>query len=201
MFIQSTAPLVARDTAVPSSATATVEGLASPPKMAHDPARDQFLHREFRSSYGWLTACVHRLVGSGADAEDLAASAFTELAAHDDVFSIRQPRALLTTIAKRLTFEFWRRRDLERAYISALSTADVQWVASPEQVMETVEQILLIDAALAQLSKKAREAFILSQFEGMTYADIGQRLGISASMVRKYVAQALVKCAEAQSDE
>lgn len=182
-------------------------GNASPPGATlhavdvYRDAREQFLSREFRSSYRWLTSCVHRSVGSGDDAEDLAASAFTELAGHEDVFSIRQPRAFLTTIAKRLTFEFWRRRDIERAYLASLTLLTSQFGPSPECIAETVEQILLIDAALQDLSKKAREAFILSQFEGMKYADIGLRLGISASMVRKYVAQALIKCAEAGCHE
>ncbi|WLE62881.1 sigma-70 family RNA polymerase sigma factor [Burkholderia plantarii] len=159
--------------------------------------RDRFLSDEFRRSYGWLTGRMHRLVGSGSDAEDLASSAFTELAAHPDVASIRQPRALLTTIARRLTFEFWRRRDIERAYLAELA----QWpepVAPPaEAVLETMQDLLRIDAALQRLSPKAREAFILSQFEDLRYADIAARLGVSVSMVRKYVAQALAACCEA----
>lgn len=157
-------------------------------------SRDQFLHREFHHSYGWLKACMHRLVGSRHDAEDLAASAFTELAGVDDLGQVRQPRALLTTIARRLTFEFWRRRDVERVYLTTLAQAPALCAPSPESIHETVEEILRIDLALQGLSAKAREAFILSQFDGLPYADIGARLGVSASMVRKYIVQALTCC-------
>lgn len=157
-------------------------------------ARDQFLGGEFRRSYAWLTASMQRLVGSRNDAEDLAASAFTELAELDDVSRIRQPRALLTTIARRLTYEFWRRRDLERDYLAELALAPEQFDASPEAVCLAVEALLRIDAALQGVSAKAREAFILSQFEELGYAEIGRRLGVSVSMVRKYVAQALAAC-------
>ncbi|USX24082.1 sigma-70 family RNA polymerase sigma factor [Oxalobacteraceae bacterium OTU3CINTB1] len=159
-------------------------------------ARDTFLGSEFRRSYGWLTASMQRLVGSRNDAEDLAASAFTELAGLDDVSHIRQPRALLTTIARRLTYEFWRRRDLERDYLAELALVPEQFDASPEQVCLAVDELLRIDAALERVSAKAREAFILSQFEEMGYAEIAQRLGVSVSMVRKYVAQALTACCE-----
>jgi RNA polymerase sigma-70 factor (ECF subfamily) len=153
-------------------------------------ARDQFLGGEFRRSYGWLTASVHRLVGSRNDAEDLAASAFTELAGMEDVSHIRQPRALLTTIARRLTYEFWRRRDLERAYLEQLALAD----ASPEEICIAIDELLRIDAALQGISANAREAFILSQFEELGYAEIAERLHVSVSMVRKYLAQALTAC-------
>ena len=156
--------------------------------------RNAVLGSEFKRSYGWLTASMHRLVGSRNDAEDLAASTFTELAALDDVRHIRQPRALLTTIARRLTFEFWRRRDLERAYLAELSLRPESHGASAEEICMTVEEIVRIDAALAKLSRKAREAFILSQFEDMGYAEIALRLDVSVSMVRKYVAQALAAC-------
>src|SRR5688572_19532956 len=96
--------------------------------------RDTFLGSEFRRSYGWLAASMQRLVGSRNDAEDLAASAFTELAGLDDVSHIRQPRALLTTIARRLTYEFWRRRDLERDYLAELALVPERFDASPEEV-------------------------------------------------------------------
>jgi RNA polymerase sigma-70 factor (ECF subfamily) len=162
--------------------------------VSHAGSREQFLAVEFRRSYGWLTGCMHRLVGSRFDAEDLAASAFTELAGMESVPEVRQPRALLTTIARRLTYEFWRRRDLERAYLAALALAPEAHAPSPETVHETVEDILRIDLALQGLSRKAREAFIMSQFEGLPYADIAARLDVSASMVRKYVAQALCRC-------
>jgi RNA polymerase sigma-70 factor (ECF subfamily) len=157
-------------------------------------AREQFLGGEFRRSFGWLTTAVHRLVGSRHDAEDLAASAFTELAGMDDISQIRQPRALLTTIARRLTYEFWRRRDLERAYLEQLALAPEFSHASPEEICLAIDELMRIDAVLQGLSTKAREAFILSQFEELGYAEIAQRLGVSVSMVRKYLAQALAAC-------
>jgi RNA polymerase sigma-70 factor (ECF subfamily) len=156
--------------------------------------RNEWLGSEFQRSYGWLTASMHRLVGSRNDAEDLAASTFTELAAQGDLRHVRQPRALLTTIARRLTFEFWRRRDLERAYLAELALRPEGHGASAEDICMTVEEIVRIDAALARLSSRCREAFILSQFEELGYAEIADRLGVSTSMVRKYVAQALAAC-------
>lgn len=156
--------------------------------------RQQFLSTEFRRSYSWLAASMHRLVGCRNDAEDLASSAFVELAEIEAFERIRQPRALLTTIARRLTFEFWRRRDLERHYLEELARQPDYHGASPEELCLAVEELVRIDAALRRLSARAREAFLLSQYEGLGYAEIAARLGVSVSMVRKYVAQALDAC-------
>lgn len=172
-----------------------MDSALSTPRHRHMPAlRQQFLSTEFRRSYGWLAACMHRLVGCRNDAEDLASSAFTELAAIEEFERIRQPRALLTTIARRLTFEFWRRRDLERHYLEELARQPGCHDASPEELCLAVEELVRIDAALRRLSVRAREAFLLSQYEDLGYAEIAERLGVSVSMVRKYVAQALDAC-------
>lgn len=156
--------------------------------------RNEWLGSEFQRSHAWLTASMHRLTGSRNDAEDLAASTFTELAALDDLRHVRQPRALLTTIARRRTFEFWRRRDLERACLAELALRPAGQAASAEELCASVADVKRIDAALARLPSHVREAFMLSQFEELGYAEIAGRLGVSASMVRKYVAQARAAC-------
>lgn len=164
--------------------------------MGEEPAhsRSAWLANEFRSSYGWLKSKLQRRVGSPADAEDLASSSFAELAGVQDLGTVREPRAFLTTIAHRLTFEMWRRRDLERAYLNSLPIDDGPVAPSAESIVEVSQALLLADQALAGLPDKARSAFIYSQIDGLTYAEIAERLGVSTSMVRKYIAQALTRC-------
>lgn len=58
-------------------------------------------------------------------------------------------------------------------------------------VLETLHEI---DALLDGLPPKARSAFLLSQLEGLKYADIATRLGVSVSMVKKYMLQAMTHC-------
>ena len=61
-------------------------------------------------------------------------------------------------------------------------------------LLDEPERDRLIDAMLDGLSGKTREAFLLSQLEGLTYSDIAQKLGVSASSVKKYVARAVEHC-------
>ncbi|RQM44091.1 sigma-70 family RNA polymerase sigma factor [Paraburkholderia bannensis] len=164
--------------------------------MGEEPARSRaaWLADEFRSSYGWLKSKLHRRLGSADDAEDLAASSFAELAGVEDLAAVREPRAFLTVIAQRLTYELWRRRDLERAYLDSLAHSDEPVAPSAESIVEVSQALALIDQALDGLSAKAKRAFIYSQVDGLTYAEIASLLGVSSSMVRKYIAQALTRC-------
>jgi RNA polymerase sigma-19 factor, ECF subfamily len=158
------------------------------------PSRSTWLANEFRLSYGWLKSKLQRRVGSPVDAEDLASSSFAELAAVHDLATVREPRAFLTVIAQRLTFEMWRRRDLERAYLDSLRIQEQSVSPSAESIAQISQALLLVDQALSGLPPKARSAFIYSQIDGLTYAEIATRLGVSTSMVRKYITQALTRC-------
>jgi RNA polymerase sigma-70 factor (ECF subfamily) len=47
---------------------------------------------------------------------------------------------------------------------------------------------------LGTLSSKARAAFLYSRLDGMSHAEIAERLGVSVSRVRQYLAQAMRQC-------
>jgi RNA polymerase sigma factor (sigma-70 family) len=151
----------------------------------------------FREHYTWLRDQMRRHAGSHHGAEDVASEAFLHLAQHRDLEQVREPRALLTTIAKRVLFETWRRRDLEQAYLETLALAPQPTYPSPEERALVVEALLAVDAALDALPEKVRRAFLYSQLDAMTYAEIGTELGVSASMVRQYMSRALTAIAAA----
>jgi len=79
-----------------------------------DTSHSEYVGGLFRSHYQWLCARLRRHLDSSAHAEDIAADTFVQLLSSPGVVPIRQPRALLTTIAQRLMYQLWRRRDLER---------------------------------------------------------------------------------------
>jgi RNA polymerase sigma-70 factor (ECF subfamily) len=156
--------------------------------------RSRVLSDEFRHSYGWLKARLWRKVGCQHLAEDLSSEAFVQLSATNDILSVREPRALLTTIAQRLVFDFWRRRDLENAYLAELARAPSLSVQSEEEKYEMVQALAEIDKKLAGLPPRVKLAFLYSQVDGMTYAEIAGKLGVSTSMVGQYMTKALAHC-------
>ena len=52
----------------------------------------------------------------------------------------------------------------------------------------------MIDRLLDGLSSKARAAFLSSQLDGLTYAQIAAELGVSVTRVHQYVVQGLTAC-------
>lgn len=157
-------------------------------------ARQQTLQAIYREHRNWLFGRLRQRLGCRFDAEDLTSETFTRVVSLSDPAQIREPRALLTTIAKRLLFEVWRRRDLEQAYLEALASLPEHLEPSAEERALVLEALLNIDRLLSGLSPKARAAFLHSQLDGLTYAEIAERLGVSASMVRQYVAKGLRAC-------
>jgi len=148
----------------------------------------------FHSHYDWLCSRLHRHLDSRAHAEDIAADTFVHLLTSPGVLPIRQPRALLTTIAQRLMYQLWRRRDLERTYLDALDNDETANAASPEDLAQMLEALQAIGQLLDGLPAKVKATFLLSQLNGLTYPEIAAELGISQRSVSDYMARALNRC-------
>ncbi|MBI6599474.1 MULTISPECIES: sigma-70 family RNA polymerase sigma factor [Pseudomonas] len=148
----------------------------------------------FRSDYRWLAERLRYRLGCRYNAEDVASESFLQLSTLPALESVREPRAMLTTIANRVLYEVSRRKTLEKAYLLALASAPEKVHPSPEEQHMLLESLVAIDKVLDGLSSKARQAFLYSQLDGMTYAQIADKLGVSASMVRQYMTKALTQC-------
>jgi RNA polymerase sigma-70 factor (ECF subfamily) len=163
-------------------------------------------HRDYISSlfsahYQWLCDRLRRHLDSPACAEDIAAEAFAQLLASPNVVPIRQPRALLTTIAQRLLYQRWRRRDLERSCLDELSFDEQhehdRHSPSPERLAQAIETLNRIDRRLNRLPAKVKATFLLSRDSGLTYPEIAKKLGISQRSVSVYMHTAETCCQRA----
>jgi len=68
------------------------------------------------------------------------------------------------------------------------------WFAPPETKLAAQQDLDVIEAALAQLSPRCREAFLLTRLTDLGTEEIARRVGVSARTVREYVMQAVVHC-------
>jgi RNA polymerase sigma-70 factor (ECF subfamily) len=103
---------------------------------------------------------------------------------------------MLVTIARRITWRLWRRRELEQAWLEVLRLQPEALEPSAEERVQALQSLQRLDTALDGLSSKARMAFLYSQLDGMTHVEIAARLKVSPTMVRKYIVQALRRCCE-----
>ena len=151
----------------------------------------------FREHHRWLLARLSRQMRCRWDAEDLTAETFTQVAAsRTPLASIVEPRAFLTTIAKRLLFHLRRRRDLEQAWLEQLRHSPEAFSPSPEERALLLETVLLVDRAMQGLPAAARAAFLYSQLDGLGHDEIARRLGVSVRTVGRYLRQAWQCCLE-----
>jgi RNA polymerase sigma-19 factor, ECF subfamily len=159
-----------------------------------DPAGNSALTALYSDHHGWLLGWLRRKLGSADQAADLAHDTFVRVIAKRDASSIREPRAYLGTIARRVMVDHFRREKLERAYLAALAALPASEEISAERTAIILEALCRIDKLLDGMSVKARKAFLLSQLDGLSYGEIAERLHVSVSSVKKYVAKAIAQC-------
>ncbi|VVP82812.1 RNA polymerase sigma factor [Pseudomonas fluorescens] len=149
------------------------------------------LYRDHRS---WLLAWLRRNVACPQRAEDLSQDTFVRLLGRDELKEPREPRAFLVAIAKGLLFDYFRRAALEQAYLTELMLIPEAEQPSVEEQQLILEDLKNIDRLLGQLSSKARAAFLYNRLDGLGHAQIAERLGVSVSRVRQYLAQGIRQC-------
>lgn len=153
----------------------------------------------YRAHHPWLLGRLQRRLSNSADAEDVSAETFVQVVEQGSAADIREPRAFLTTIAKRVLFHLWRRQDLERAYLQTLMHLPEAAALSAEESALLVEAIAQIDRALDTLPLPVKTAFLYSRLDGLSYPDIAKKLGVSLATVERYMKRALLQCLQASS--
>jgi len=56
------------------------------------------------------------------------------------------------------------------------------------------EDMKIIEGALSELPDKARQMLFLSRVQGLTHGEIAKEMGVSKSLIEKYIARALLHC-------
>jgi len=149
----------------------------------------------YEDNHDWLCQWLRRRLDCGEEAADLAQDTFLRvLRKPEDVPGVREPRAYLTTIARGLLNDHWRRRSLERAWLEAVAALPAEMAMPPEKLLAAQQALQQLDVMLSGLAPRAREVFVLSQLEGMSYAQIAARTRLSDRTVKRYMAQGFELC-------
>lgn len=157
-------------------------------------ALQQEVHALYADHHGWLQGWLRRKLGNAFDAADIAQDVFMRVLTRQPPLQAREPRAYLSTIARGLIIDHWRRRELEQAWLETLAALPEPEAPPPESRLIFLETLIEIDRMLDSLKAPVRTAFLLAQFEGLTCPQIAKRLSVSLATVERYIAQALRRC-------
>lgn len=145
----------------------------------------------------WLQRWLRRRLADQSTAADLAHDTFLRVWVKSQSTKppeVNEPRAYLTTIAKRLMINYYERQSLERAFMVTLEQLPEPLVPSVEEQVIVLETLHELDVLLSELLPKVRSAFLMSQLEGLTYEDIAVRLQVNVRTVTRYMAQGFRQC-------
>ena len=159
--------------------------------------RRGFVERLFAEHGRALQAYLYRRLRIKAEAPDLAQEVYLRMLRVSDPDAIRNPQLYLYTVASNLVKEN-AVLELRRGEPLELDEAMVQQrlgeLPALEEELQSRQMSERLNAALDELPARWRTALVLQYRYGLTYTQIADRLGVSSSMVKKYLAQGLSHC-------
>lgn len=164
------------------------------PTVVPDMAGHMSLDSLYREHSSWLRGWLRQRLNNSADAADLAQDTFLRVLLARTAGTLNEPRHYLSTIARGLVIDLYRRRSLENAYLQALAQQPEHYAPSAETRAAIIDTLLTIDRMLDGLGPRTRAIFLAVQLDGLSYEKAAARLGVSVSTVRKHLARALMHC-------
>lgn len=134
------------------------------------------------------------------EAEDLIQEAFLRMQEYcERGGQVHQPEGFLVRTALRLAANA--RRDAHPELYCAERVENLTFIAdtkpTPDEVLAGDQCLERMRDALDAVSRRTRDVFFMHRLDGLSYAQIAERLGVSVSAVEKHVASALAILADA----
>jgi RNA polymerase sigma-70 factor (ECF subfamily) len=148
-----------------------------------------------------VRALIRRRVGMADLAEDIAHDVYMKCRNFEQSFANRaEARLYLLKMAINLSIDYnrieRRRAEILGELLPVVETYDAA-AADPESYALAGDVARLVEETLAKLPKLTRQMFIMVRLRGMTHQEVASELGVSKSLVDKYMVQALLKCRDA----
>src|ERR1700742_2548609 len=170
------------------------------PEQAAEPVADceesraEVVERLFREHNEALIRFLRGRVGSHNEAREVAQEAYVRLLSLDQPGAVSYLRAFLFKTAANIAIDRRRRnQNFDRVAGRELFT-ELTENRTPERQLCGEQTLRHLGALIESMPPKCRESFVMNQIQGLDAATIASRLGITDSMVRKYVVRALLHC-------
>jgi len=179
----------------------TAEG-ASPSDDARALSQDE-IKALFKNHNEELVRYLTSRLKSHEEAVEVAQEAYVRLLRLDDTSTIGFLRAFLFRTATNIAIDRIRRKGLAQSYVDQEAPQQVNEMFgfTPERSIAAKQALTRVLECVSTLPPKCRHAFVEYKFKNRSYDDIAQEMGLTSSMIRKYVLRALVHCSDKMSDE
>lgn len=155
------------------------------------------IERLFREHNEALVRFLRGRLGSHNEALEVAQEAYVRLLNLDQPGAVSYLRAFLFKTAANLAID---RRRRHQSYDEKVAGRQLFMEfaenRTPERLVAGQQTLRRLAGLIDSLPAKCRAAFVMSQIHGLDAPTIAIRLGITDSMVRKYVVRALLHCRE-----
>lgn len=150
------------------------------------------LTQAFRARGERLRAIASR--AGAEDAADLVQEAFLKTVEAGEKAEVRNPVHLLFRIARNNVIDRLRAKGRTAALFQPGEAPDAPDLTSnPERVLIASERLRRAMASIQHMPPKRREVFLLHRIEGLSYAEIARRAGVSIKTVEKHMAGAMAQ--------
>ncbi len=149
----------------------------------------------YRSHSARLLRLLTRRTADREEAQDLVQEVFSRMARLTSVraFVPDRPEAYLHSMAANLL--------KDRAKIAARRSVRLHVVAEggslvghdQQRLLESRDMLNRLEAAMLRLKPKTREVFVAHRVEGLSYAEIAARTGLSTKRVEKHMSKAIAQ--------
>jgi RNA polymerase sigma-70 factor (ECF subfamily) len=157
--------------------------------------RARFLDALYRQHAGALLRFISRQNVSPEEAKEIVQETYCRLQQIPHVETLESPRGYLFRTAINLVRDTKRqqrrRPELSNAGEPAVADEVPSEAPTAYQVLESQQELAIIQQAIAELNPTCRQVFILHRFGNSTYGQIAERLNLSVSMIEKHVSTAL----------
>jgi RNA polymerase sigma-70 factor (ECF subfamily) len=138
-----------------------------------------------------------RMRHAAADVSDLVQEVYLRLLRIEDHEAIRNPQAYLYTVASHVLHQYTLRQSVTPESMDPADViAELHSVPDTDPAMqaELEQRFEELGSALQQLSPRAYATLVMHRCDGVPLKEIAVRFGVSRTMVKRYLARALVFC-------
>ena len=161
-----------------------------------NPSLTQWFLHEVQPHEAALRAYVRVRFPSLTDIDDLVQETFARILRVRSSGQVRSPKALLFTTARNTALDLLRRRQVVQ-FESLANVDDSSVLVEGPGTVEALsheQELALLERAVQALPARCQQILIMKKIDGLSYAEIGEKLGIKPNTISAQLTIGVLRC-------